>query len=182
MLEKASTNSAGAFSVSRAVVAGTWSGCAFALAQLAEGYSVNIFFTIVFGALVGLSGGQLRTTIGFGSFLMSSIALGAVVVSSIGFGTSLNQFFPDVWGPIDLMIALLLWLSPVMAILVTRCESKVNRWMFLVLSSITQVQPTLPPIDTYKKVLPYFELKYICSTEVFDRQSPRRGPPSFVVA
>lgn len=182
MLDKASIDSVGAFSITRAIVSGTWAGCAFALAQLAEGYIVNIFFTLVFGTLVGIAGGQLRSVLGLGSFLMSSVALAEVAISSIGFGTSLNQFFPDVWGPIDLMIALLLWLSPVMAMLVTQCERKVTRWMFMILSRIAKPEPTVPLINTFKEAVSFFELNNISATENFDRQYPRRGPPSFVVA
>lgn len=182
MLTNAPAATVGAFSIARAVVAGAWTGCAFALAQLAEGLAVDPVLTALFIGLVSSIAGRLQTVIGFGLFLMSTVSFAAVLVASIGFGTSLDQFFPDVWGPIDFMIVLLLWFSPLMAVLVSRCERKVQQWMILILDHLLTSIPRvhIPVARTVRVSHEVFDLRI--SANELSRSHPRRGPPSLVVA
>ena len=177
----ASAQRVGAFSFARALVAGTWTGCSFALAQLAEGYSVNAFVTLLFGLAIAMIAGRMRTHFGYGIFLMSSVALSAVMVSSLGYGTSLQQFFPNVWGPIDYMLVLLLWSSPLMSFMVTRCERKVARWMQLSLQKFLRILPAVVLPKVARHQLQLWLIKFSNNSITFSRQHPRRGPPSLVV-
>lgn len=113
------------YSFTRYLFSVIWIFSAFLIAQLADGYQFNAVQGFLFSALLGIFAGRIKSTFLLGAYVGFSILLAHFLIATYSMKYSADQFFPSFWGPLDLLLMLMMWTSPLIVLIAEFFDTRI---------------------------------------------------------
>lgn len=113
---------------------------------------------------------------------MSSTVLLAHTLSALqATSSSIEQFFPPIWGPLDTVLLLLMWLAPLVALVIVRCEYTIEQFIAVLVRWFLPQFGTLLALPAYQELRGAFWNVEVPRSSLYRYRHLNRGPPSLVV-
>ena len=169
------------YSFTRYIFSVAWIFSAFLFAQLADGYAFNPILGLVFSCVMGIFAGRIRSTFVLGAYVGFSILLAHFMIASYSMKYSADQFFPSFWGPLDLLIILMMWTAPLIVLIAEYFDLRIaDAFASLIVTALGIFNTSLPvfkfqPSTKFQNFSKFLRDQWVSSFNI------SRAPPALVV-
>lgn len=114
------------YSFTRYAFSFIWIFTAFLVAQVADGYQFKITYALLFCAIMGAVAGRIKSALALGAYVGFSILLAHFVIATYSINYSSELFYPSFWGPLDLVLMAMMWMSPLLVLVADSFDRKIS--------------------------------------------------------
>lgn len=154
---------------------------AFMIAQIADGYHFNVIHALLFCAAMSFFAGKIKSAFVLGAYVSMSILLAHFIIATYSINYSSELFFPSIWGPLDLLLMLMMWSSPLLIFIADSFDTKIGDALKLRLFKAlvilkSQVAINAEPTNS----LNFWQIK-VLQDQFLNNARTSRAPPFAVV-
>ena len=114
------------YSLTRYSFSVIWIFSAFLIAQIADGFKANLGLAMLFCLAMGSVAGKIKSPIALGAYVGFTIMLAHFGFAAYSMTYTSDQFFPSFWGPLDLLLALMMWTSPLIILFADAFDKRIS--------------------------------------------------------
>lgn len=159
------------------IMLASWSAIALVMANIADGISIDPVAVLLFSVGIAFIGHRIQSYASFAMFSIITVLTAVLVSSYQGISVSSEQFFSPYFGFADLLLLIMMWVSPIAAWFTRNMDHRIIHTIKLMLSRTLNIEfPTIgvPAAITFTHFL---HVNEVWSDQFFWRIDFRRGPP-----
>ncbi|MEY4493354.1 MAG: hypothetical protein RL355_703 [Actinomycetota bacterium] len=154
---------------------------AFMIAQIADGYYFNVIHALLFCAAMSFFAAKIKSAFVLGAYVGMSILLAHFIIATYSINYSSELFFPSIWGPLDLLLMLMMWSSPLLVIIADAFDTKIGDALKLRLfKALVILKSQVTIIVEPTSSLNFWQIK-VLQDQFLKNARTSRAPPFVVV-
>lgn len=154
-----------------------WAAIALAMANTADGISIDLVALMLFGIGMGIIGHQIKSFLALSSFTISTVVTAVMISSYQGISVSAEQFFGTYFGIADVLVLALMWIGPLVAAVARNTDNRISEALLLAFTKSLKVASF--ELKTPRITIPAFAINSneVWTDQFFYQIDFRRGPP-----
>ena len=154
-----------------------WAGMALAMANIADGISIDPVAIILYSLGMAILGHRMQSFFALASFAIVTVLTAVLVSGYQGISVSSEQFFNPYFGLADVLVLIMMWSGPLVAVLVRNMDYRIIHTIKLVFSRAINVEFKAFQVPSLAKVRHVTHINEVWSDQFFYQIDYRRGPP-----
>ena len=159
------------------IILAGWAAVALAMANIADGISVDPYALVLFSTGMALIGHRIKTFCALSIFSITTVVTAVLVSSYQGIAVSAEQFFGTYFGIADVLVLALMWIGPLVAAVARNTDNRISEALLLAFTKSFKVASF--ELKTPRITIPAFAINSneVWTDQFFYQIDFRRGPP-----